>query len=46
MAGTFQIIIAPAAQQDLEDIIKYLAEKESYDRAGTRSGRAVRSDDS
>lgn len=35
MAGTFQIIIAPAAQQDLEDIIEYLAEIESYDRAVT-----------
>jgi plasmid stabilization system protein ParE len=33
MAETFQVIITPAAQQDLEDIIDYLVEKESYDRA-------------
>ncbi|HMQ82173.1 MAG TPA: type II toxin-antitoxin system RelE/ParE family toxin [Saprospiraceae bacterium] len=33
MAGTFQVIITPSAQQDLEDIIDYLTEKESYDRA-------------
>lgn len=33
MAGTFQVIITPAAQQDLKDIIDYLTEKESYDRA-------------
>jgi plasmid stabilization system protein ParE len=35
MADTFQVIITPAAQQDLEDIIDYLTEMESYDRALT-----------
>jgi plasmid stabilization system protein ParE len=33
MAGTFQVIVTPPAQQDLEDIIDYLTECESYDRA-------------
>ena len=35
MAGTFQVIITPAAEQDLEGIIAYLIENESYDRAFT-----------
>jgi len=35
MAGTFQVIITPAAEQDLEGIIAYLTENESYDRALT-----------
>lgn len=33
MAGTFQVIVTPPAEQDLEDIIDYLTERESYDRA-------------
>ncbi|MEN0004094.1 MAG: type II toxin-antitoxin system RelE/ParE family toxin [Bacteroidota bacterium] len=31
MAGTFQVVITPAAQQDLEDIIDYLADTVSFD---------------
>jgi plasmid stabilization system protein ParE len=33
MAGTFQVIITPAAQKDLEDLIDYLTETASHDRA-------------
>ena len=33
MAGTFQVTVTPPAQQDLEDIIDYLTETESYNRA-------------
>jgi len=33
MAETFQIIITPAAQQDLEDIVDYVVKEESHNRA-------------
>lgn len=33
MAGTFQVIVTPPATQDLEEIIDYLTECESYERA-------------